>query len=92
MNTKQQTPIAKFKAGNVAVAIWENKIGNDTVLKVTVQKQFQDKQGNWKSSGSFARNEIPLAVFCLQEAFKEIIDRQNRQSQQESQEAENVIL
>lgn len=78
---KNVTPIAKFKAGNVAAAIWKNKINADTVLKATVQKRFQDSEGNWKSSGSFARNEIPLAVHCLNKAFEEIIRLQNEQTQ-----------
>jgi len=76
----QQTPIAKFKAGQVAAAIWANDVEvkgrTVTILKATVQRRYKDKDGNWQSSGSFSRNEIPLAIYCLQKAFEKIIEKQ----------------
>jgi len=74
-------PMAKFKAGQVSAALWENEItakngGKVTVLKATVQRRYKDKDGNWQSSGSFSRNEIPLAIYCLQKAFEKIIEVQ----------------
>jgi hypothetical protein len=39
------------------------------LLKATVERRYKDRDGTWKSSGSFSRNEIPLAVFCLLKAF-----------------------
>ncbi|HDY68187.1 MAG TPA: hypothetical protein ENH85_10380 [Candidatus Scalindua sp.] len=80
MNEKKG-PVAKFRAGQVSAALWENEItaksgGKVTVLKATVQRRYKDKDGNWKSSGSFSRNEIPLAVYCLQKAFEKIIETQ----------------
>lgn len=75
-----QKPTAKFKAGQVSAALWENEItakngGKVTVLKATVQRRYKDKEG-WKSSQSFSRNEIPLAIYCLQKAFEKIIETQ----------------
>ena len=76
----EKGPVAKFKAGQISAALWENKItAKDrkvTVLKATVQRRYMDKDGNWKSSGSFSRNEIPLAIYCLQKAFEKIIEMQ----------------
>lgn len=75
-----QTPIAKFKAGQVSSAVWENQVQvkgqSITILKATVQRRYKDHDGNWQSSGSFSRNEIPLAIYCLQEAFEKIIEKQ----------------
>ena len=76
--------MAKFQAGLVSSAVWENeaKVNGKTVtiLKATVQRRYKDKDGKWQSSGSFARNEIPLAVYCLQKAFEKIIEEQSKQS------------
>ena len=77
-----QRPLCKFQAGQVSAALWENKVtaknGNEVdILKVTVQRRFKDKEGNLKSSNSFSRNEIPLAIYCLGKAFQKIIDEQN---------------
>jgi len=78
---KEKGPVAKIRAGSVSAALWGNEItaknGNKvTVLKATVQRRYKDKDGNWKSSSSFSRNEIPLAIYCLQKAFEKIIETQ----------------
>ena len=76
-----QTPVAKFRAGAVSAALWENDIDvkgkTVTILKATVQRRYKDQDGNWQSSGSFSRNEIPLAIHCLQKAFEKIVETQN---------------
>jgi hypothetical protein len=80
----QQLPVAKFKAGQVSSALWENQIqvkgAAVTVLKATVQRRYKDRNGEWQSSTSFSRNEIPLAIHCLQKAFEKIIEMQSEDS------------
>jgi len=82
--TGQQLPVAKFKAGQVSSALWENEVqmprGTAKILKATVQRRYRDKSGKWQSSTSFSRNEIPLAIHCLQKAFEKIIQMQNEDS------------
>jgi hypothetical protein len=73
-----QKPVAKFTAGQTSAAIWENEITVNgrqvTMLKATIQRRYKDKDGQWKSSGSFSRNEIPLAIYCLQKSFEHMIE------------------
>ena len=80
----QQTPIAKFQAGQVSAALWENQVEikgrTVTLLKATVQRRYKDREGKWQSSGSFGRNEIPMAIYCLQKAFEKIIEKQKDSS------------
>ena len=77
-----QKPVAKFTAGQTSAAIWGNEIqarngGTATILKATVQRRYKDnKDGQWKSSSSFSRNEIPLAIYCLQKCFEHMIEGQ----------------
>ncbi|MCP4608771.1 MAG: hypothetical protein GY845_08660 [Planctomycetes bacterium] len=75
-----QKPVAKFQAGQVSAAIWENEISVNgrqlTVLKATVQRRYKDKDGDWKSSNSMSRNEIPLAIYTLQKCFEYMIEGQ----------------
>jgi len=82
--TGQQMPVAKFRAGPVSSAIWENEVqmprGTVKILKATVQRRYKDKSGTWQSSTSFGRNEIPLAIHCLQKAFEKIIETQNEET------------
>ena len=66
-------PLKKFSAGQVSCALWENevKVGDRIVpmLKATIERRYRDSAGHWKSSGSFSRNEIPFAIYCLMKAF-----------------------
>ncbi|MBN2561222.1 MAG: hypothetical protein JXQ75_09860 [Phycisphaerae bacterium] len=74
-------PLAKHRAGGVSEAIWANEAvmnGKETeMLKASIERMYRDSAGNWKSSGSFSRNEIPLAIYGLQKAFEDIIERGN---------------
>ena len=83
-----QRPIAKYKAGQVSAAIWENDVMTRsgqkvTMQKATVERRYKDKDGQWKSSNSFSRNEIPFVIYCLQKAMEHIIEGQK--------EDENVV-
>ena len=91
-----QTPLAKFRVGQLASAVWSNDIEvkgrTVTILKATVQRRYKDKDGNWQSSGSFSRNEIPLAVYCLQKAFEKIVETQNTVSAGNSNNVEEISI
>ena len=90
-----QKPIAKFKAGMVSAAIWENPIEvkgkTVTMLKATVQRRYKDnKSGDWKSSQSFSRNEIPMAIYCLQQAFEKMLGESDGDS--DSNVEEEIVM
>ncbi len=71
-------PLKKFRAGQISCALWENEAlvsGRQIVmLKATVERRYKDRDGNWQSSGSFARNDIPLVIWCLQKAFDTMLE------------------
>ena len=74
-------PVKKFSAGSVSCALWENEATVDgrkvSLLKATVERRYKDKGVTWKSSGSFSRNEIPLAVYCLLKAFAAMVEEKD---------------
>ena len=77
MGTKE--PIRRIQAGQVTCALWENAATVNgklqTILKATIDRRYLDRDGQWKTSQSFSRNEIPLAIFVLQKAFEAMIDK-----------------
>jgi hypothetical protein len=91
----QQLPVAKFRAGQVSSALWENQVqvkgAAVTMLKATVQRRYKDRNGEWKSSASFGRNEIPLAIHCLQKAFEKIIEMQSEDSSGNGNSVEEAL-
>ena len=86
-------PIHKVRAGQVSSAVWPNEATVNgkkmTMLKATVERRYRDASGAWKSSGSFSRNEIPLAVYCLQKCFEHIIEAGKERD--DSVEEETVV-
>ena len=73
-------PAKKFRAGQVSCALWENEVNVSgkavTMLKASVERRYKDTSGTWKSSNSFSRNEIPLAIYCLGKAYETMIEEQ----------------
>ena len=79
-----QRPVAKFAAGQVSAAVWENEVTTRagkkvTMLKATVERRYKDRDGQWKSSGSFSRNKILFVIYCLQKSFDHIIAAQQEE-------------
>ena len=77
----RQQPAKKFRAGSISCALFENDIQENgsvkPVLNATVARRYKADDGSWKSSSSFSRNEIPLAIWCLEQAFDAMIGEQN---------------
>ena len=73
-------PIAKFKAGPVTAALWQNEITVDgqttTILKATVDRRYRDRSGSYKSTQSFSRQDIPLVMFTLWRAWEAMLEKQ----------------
>jgi len=52
-------PVREIRLGKVKAAVWENQTENGIRHNVTFSRIYKD--GNeWKSSGSFGRDELPL--------------------------------
>ena len=81
---QNQKPIEKFNAGAVSAGVWENEITTNgktvTIMKAMVSRRYKDRNDNWKTTYSFSRNEIPLAIYCLQKAFEAIIEKAKQDS------------
>ena len=81
-----QEPLARFCAGQITCALWGNEINLNgmakTIMKASVSRRYKDRNGEWKSSQSFSRNEIPLAIHVLQKAFEKMLENTGSQRQE----------
>ena len=79
--TNGKGPVKKYKARAVAVALWESEVNINgqmrTVMRASVERRYKDADGQWKSSNSFNRNEIPLVQFCLGKAFEAMLEERS---------------
>ena len=77
-------PVKKFSAGAVQVAVWENEGKEGRKFNtVSLQRNYKDKNDEWKSNSSMNANDLPKAILALEAAYKYIVLKGNGQEQQE---------
>ena len=55
-------PVNEFKVGRVRAAVWANESEAGPWHSVTFSRLYKDKDGNWKDSTSFSRDDLPLLM------------------------------
>jgi hypothetical protein len=74
--------------------LWENEIRVDgrpqKIVKASVERRYKDRDGTWKSSNNYSRNEIPLAIFVLFQAFESMVNKGDDQDTSEVVEEQRV--
>ena len=77
MHSREITKVFCFSTGSCEAAIFENEINTDgkliTVKKTAIQKRYKDPEGEWKSSYSLDKNEIPKMILALSKAYEYLI-------------------
>jgi len=60
-------PVHETKFGACRVAIWKNESGFHSL---TASRLYKDKDGNWRDSSSFDRDDIPQLIHALEAAYQ----------------------
>lgn len=68
-------PVHTVKVGNVKVAVWRNGSG---ACNTTFERIYQDEGGNWQSSASFGRDDLPKLELAAQRAYAWIFDNNSK--------------
>ncbi|MBW2998460.1 hypothetical protein KY321_02880 [Candidatus Woesearchaeota archaeon] len=71
MNTIEK----KFSTGAISAVVWNNEgkdsEGKPTEFKtISIDRRYQDKDGNWKSTSSLRVNDLPKVVLVANKAFE----------------------
>ena len=74
-------PERVFRIGPVTASVFANEIetegGKRSVRSVSLQRRYRDdKDGEWKSSNSFALGELPQAMAALDLAMKYVAEKE----------------
>ncbi len=69
----ENTPEKKFKAGAVSATIWANKAETGSFFTVSLERNYKDKEGSWKSSKTLRANDLPKAELVLRKAYEYMI-------------------
>lgn len=69
--TENKGPIHSIRFGNTKAAIWLNENGT---YGVTFERIYKDSRGNWRSSTSFGRDDLPKLVKVSEAAYEWIFE------------------
>ncbi|MBW3019795.1 hypothetical protein KY334_00730 [Candidatus Woesearchaeota archaeon] len=65
----------KFSTGAISAVVWNNEAkdseGKSTEFKtISIDRRYQDKDGNWKSTSNLRVNDLPKVVLVANKAFE----------------------
>ena len=67
-------PEKTFRAVNVEAAVWLNETEKDGKkirnFSVTIQKSYKDDDGNWKTTKTFFRDDLPKLRLVIDKAYE----------------------
>lgn len=67
-------PEITFRHGPCSASVFENEYHRDgekfTIRRVSFQRRYRDKDGQWQTTTSLKINDIPKAILVLQKAFE----------------------
>jgi hypothetical protein len=55
-------PVHEIRLGRIKAAIWANETEKGTRHNVTIQRIYVDDAGQWQTSSSFGRDDLPLVA------------------------------
>src|SRR5262245_31654863 len=88
---KANKPVHEIRLGRIKAAIWENETQNGTRHNVTLQRIYRDEGGQWNTSDSFGRDDLPLIAKVADMAHTWIFQQgqtgTEREARKEAQEA-----
>ncbi len=74
MTQKNNKPVKSFKAGNIEASVWEQELKKKgkaiTRHSVRIQKQYRDKDGEYKITPYFFSADLPRLRLVVDKAFE----------------------
>ena len=80
--TKKAAPAAKVSVGLQTASIWKNESEGRAFYNVTFDRRYRDAQGDWKSTGSYGRDDLLALAKLADLAHTKVLELQNGPGQQ----------
>lgn len=69
-------PIQVLRRRGVKVSIFENRSGETVFHKISLQKIYREDGGEWKTTNSLGRDDLPIAQILIGRAWEFILDKE----------------
>ena len=85
-SSKSRKPVRVFKARGITASVFANQSKKgDPFYKVCLQRTYWDGE-NFQTSDSFGRDEVPVAVLMLQEAWQYVLQTEAQSKKEDASE------
>lgn len=76
--SQQETtkPVQVFRLRGVKISVFDNQSGNARFHKVAVHKIYREAGGDWKTTTTLGRDDLPIARMLIDRAWAFILDRE----------------
>lgn len=72
-------PVATFRHRTISASVFENKSQKGGAYhSVSVQKRFKPDEGDWRTTNSFQRDELPVLQELVRQAYAFILEEENK--------------
>ena len=78
--TTSNKPARVFRRRGVKVSVFRNEAGEHIFHKVVVQKIYKEGGGEWRTTTSLGRDDLPVAQMLIGRAWEFILDEEARTS------------
>lgn len=75
--TKKNAPVAKVSVGLQTASIWKNESEGRAFYNVTFDRRYRDAEGNWKSTGSYGRDDLLALAKLADLAHTKVLELQS---------------
>ena len=77
---KGNYPRKKYRAGGMTATLWKNSTMKDGKKvhyeTVSLERVYQDREGNWQSTNSLRLNDLPKVAVLMQKVYEDLILRE----------------
>ena len=88
-SAKGNFPKKKYRAGGMTATLWSNKFVKDGreghYDSISLERVYQDKEGNWQSTNSLRLNDLPKVTILMQKVYEDLILREQELFRSEDQ-------
>ena len=85
---KNSKPVETFRHRKISVAVFENKSQKGgTFFTTSVQNRYKPDDGDWQTTNSFMRDELPVLTELVRQAYAFILEKESDRSAEAQQSA-----
>ena len=81
-------PLQVFRRRGVSASVFANQAKTKdriiTYHKVSLQRTYRDSDGEWKTTTSLSRDDLPLANLLLHQAWEFVLDQESASGRDDS--------